>query len=86
MAKDSKTIGVTIRLWNVKDGDDFQPGHSWAAGSVTVQANSAHGIKAGESFIFNQMSDLMPKLEEALKAAGIKLHIGQEDAKLYKAA
>ena len=41
MAKDSKTIGVMIRFWNMEPGE-VQPGHAWAAGTIYVQANDAH--------------------------------------------
>jgi hypothetical protein len=83
MAKDSKTIGVTIRFWNMEPGE-VQPGHVWAAGTITVQANDSHAIKAGETLVFNRMAEIPLKLEEALEAAGVRLHIGQPADKLYE--
>jgi hypothetical protein len=58
MAKDSKTIGVTIRFWNMVPGQ-VQPGHAWAAGTIYVQANEAHGIKSGEALPEHHRSDLL---------------------------
>jgi len=83
VAKDSKTIGVTIRFWNMEPGQ-VQPGHAWAAGTIYVQANEAHGIKSDEAIPFNRMAEIPLKLEEALAEHGVTLHIGEPASKLYE--
>jgi hypothetical protein len=86
MAKDTNTIGVTIRLWTDgiagKEGY-IVPGHAWAGGTIYVQANPAHGIRAGKAVPFNRWAELPLKLEEALEAAGVRLHIGTPADRLY---
>jgi hypothetical protein len=87
MAKDSRTIGVTIRFWTDDLGPtpgQISPGDAWAGGTITVQANDAHGIKSGKAVPFNRMAELPMKLEKALEAAGVTLHIGPPASKLYQ--
>jgi hypothetical protein len=81
--RDAKTIGVTIRFWNVEPGV-IEPGTAWGAGTIYVQANRAHGIKSGDPVPFNRMAELPLKLEEALEAAGVTLLVGSAAAKLYE--
>jgi hypothetical protein len=86
MAKDSKTIGVTIRFFTndlAGQADAVSPGHAWAGGMIYVQANTAHGIKAGDPFPFQRMAEIPLALEKALQASGVTLHLGSPSDKLY---
>lgn len=78
----AKSIGVTIRFWNIQPGE-VDPKYAWAAGTIYVQASEAHGIAGGEAIPFNTMSEILPKLEEALTKSGIVLRIGSPANKLY---
>jgi hypothetical protein len=86
MVKPNKTIGLTIRLWT--DGispvkGQISPGNAWAGGMVRVQANPAHGLKAGEDVPFNRWAELVPAIEQALENSGVTLHIGSPASKLF---
>jgi hypothetical protein len=73
----AKSIGVTIRFWNIQPGE-VEPKYAWAAGAIYVQASEAHGLNGGEA-----MSEILPKLEEALVKSGVILRIGAPAYKLY---
>lgn len=80
-----KTIKATIYFFT--DGlapeGEINPGHGWAGGTINVRTNSAHGVK-DTTRNFNRMAEIPLKLEEALEAAGVTLHIGPPSNKLYK--
>jgi hypothetical protein len=78
----AKSIGVTIRFWNIQPGE-VEPKYAWAAGTIYVQASEAHGLAGGEAIPFNAMSEILPKLEEALVKSGVILRIGAPAYKLY---
>jgi hypothetical protein len=86
MPKDTNTIGVTIRLFTdgIAEQDGYiMPGHAWAGGTIYVQANGAHQIRSGKAVPFNRWAELPLKLEQALEAAGVTLHIGSPADRLY---
>ncbi|MEM3551861.1 MAG: hypothetical protein QXV01_12320 [Candidatus Bathyarchaeia archaeon] len=77
MAKGETGIFVTIRFWT-----DFNkkviPKQAWAAGSMRVRASKVHGIKSGESVMFNNLEEFMVKLDELLRQHEITLVISDE--------
>jgi hypothetical protein len=85
MAKDNKTIGVTVYFFT--DDNPGDPGQTsreaWAQGQVAVQANGRHGIKSGSEVMFNRMADLPGAIEDALAGAGVTLRLTPRAAKLY---
>jgi hypothetical protein len=78
----AKSIGVTIRFWNIQPGE-VDPKYAWAAGTIYVQASEAHGLAGGDAIPFNAMSEILPRLEEALVKSRVILRIGSPANKLY---
>lgn len=77
MSKQEKGIFVTIRFWTdfeKPDGTKYIiPKQGWAAGTLRVRASLAHGIKAGESVMFNNLEEFMVKLDQLLRQHDITL-------------
>jgi hypothetical protein len=84
--KNEKGIFVTIRFWtdftqpNGKLG--ITPKQAWAAGSIYVRASDLHGIKAGDPIIFNNLEELMVKLDQLLKQHDVSLVIKDDEGNL----
>jgi hypothetical protein len=73
-----KMIEVRVRFWTdaiAERKGQVIPKHGWDAGVVLVQSNTIHGIDAGAPIPFNGMAELPSKIEKALIAHGIKLHL-----------
>jgi len=86
MAKPQKGIFVTIRFWTDFSREDGTigtiPKQGWAAGSLYVRASELHGIKSGKSVMFNNLEELMVKLDQLLKQHDITLVIRDEEGNL----
>ena len=86
MAKSEKGIFVTIRFWTdftMEDGTlGIVPKQGWAAGSMYIRASDLHGIKSGDPVIFNNLEELMVKLDQLLKQHDVSLVIKDEKGNL----
>ena len=77
-------IFVTVRFWtdDVYPGKKIVPKKAWAAGSLYLQASEIHGIKPTKPVIFNNLEELMLKLDELLKSQGITLVMQSESGEV----
>lgn len=86
MPKTEKGIFVTIRFWTdfrQPNGNiDIVPKKAWAAGSMYVRASDLHGIKSGDPIMFNNLEELMVKLDALLKQHDVSLVIKDEEGNL----
>jgi len=86
MAERKKGIFVTIRFWTDFLKEDGKvgtiPKQAWAAGSLRVRTSEIHGIKSGKSIMFNNLEELMVKLDQLLKQHDISLVIRDEKGNL----
>lgn len=77
MSKEETGIFVTIRFWTdfrKEDGTKYIiPKQAWAAGSMYVRASTVHGIKSGSPVMFNNLEELMVKLDQLLRQHDITL-------------
>jgi hypothetical protein len=83
MSKTEKSgIFVTIRFWTdftKKDGTtEIIPKQAWAAGAVYLRASEMHDIKSGTSIMFNNLEELMVKLDRLLREHGVTLVVQDE--------
>lgn len=75
-----KMIEVSVRFWTnalSRRRGTVKPKHAWTSGSVRVQANKAHGIKASRPRTFNSLLDLGKAVEQTLNDNGIVLHLSK---------
>jgi len=86
MAESTKGIFITIRFWTdftKEDGTSvIIPKTAWAAGSMYVRASKLHGIKSGNPVVFNNLEELMMKLDQLLKQYNVSLVIRDEEGNL----
>jgi hypothetical protein len=84
--QDEKGIFVTIRFWTdfaEQDGTKIViPKKAWAAGTLYVRASQVHGIRAEDSVMFNNLEELLVKLDELLKKRDVSLVIRDEKGNL----
>ena len=77
---------MTIRFWTDftrKDGTlGIVPKQAWGAGSMRIRASDLHGIKAGDSIMFNNLEELMVKLDQLLRQHDVSLVIKDEKGSL----
>ena len=75
-----RMIEIRVRLWtdNIAEGKgQIVPKHAWDAGVVLMGGNSTHGIVAGNPIPFNGFAELPAKMEKALIAHGVKVHLSK---------
>ncbi len=67
-----KMIKVAIHFWtnNLPKGTDEKT--AWAGGAIHMLANKQRGLKHNHVF-FNNIEELLPKLQELLNRNGVKL-------------
>jgi hypothetical protein len=87
MSKDEKSgIFVTIRFWTDFSKENgtlgIIPKQAWAAGAIYLRASDMHGIKSGSPVMFNNLEELMVKLDRLLREQGITLVV-QDDRGNY---
>lgn len=87
MLKDEKSgIFVTIRFWTDFSREDgtlgIIPKQAWAAGALYVRASKLHGIKSASPVMFNNLEELMVKLDQLLRKHGVTLVV-QDDKGNY---
>lgn len=86
MSKQETGIFVTIRFWTDflrEDGNKgIIPKKAWAAGSLYVRASKLHGIKSGNPVLFNNLEELMVRLDQLLKQHDIDLVVEDEKGNL----
>ena|SRR3972149_6249694 len=84
--QDENGIFVTIRFWTdfaKQDGTKIVvPKQGWAAGSLYVRASRLHGIKSESPVLFNNLDELMTKLDQLLKQHDISLVIRDDKENL----
>lgn len=84
--RETKGIFVTIRFWTdfYKENGTVGiiPKKAWAAGSMYVRASKLHGIKSGDPVMFNNLEELIVKLDQLLRQHGITLVIQDEKRNL----
>jgi hypothetical protein len=71
-----KTLELTVRFWTddiVKKGK-IRPKHGWAKGTVSMNTNSAHGIRSKSPIPFNSLLGLGVAIEKVLVKNGVTLH------------
>ena len=84
-----KMLELAVRFWT--NDISTRPGYivkkeCWDSGVVRVKKNRSHGIRVdGDPIPFNSLLDLAGKIEAALIAARIKLHLGDRSRKLIRA-
>jgi hypothetical protein len=84
-AQDEKGIFVTIRFWTDFDKNGKKvivPKQAWAAGTLYARASQVHGIRAEDSVMFNNLEELLVKLDELLKKRDISLVVMDDKGKL----
>lgn len=84
--QDEKGIFVTIRFWTdftKQDGTKaVVPKQGWAAGSLYARASQLHGIKSEAPVLFNNLDELMTKLDRLLRQHDISLVIRDDKGNL----
>jgi hypothetical protein len=76
-----KMIEVKVRFWTdqiAKKKDKVIPKHAWAAGTVRIKRNDAHGIGPSSPIPFNSLLDLGLSIVKVLIAHGVILHPGRK--------
>ena len=58
------------------------PKKGWATGTSYVRASQTHGIRADDSVMFNNLDELVVKLDQLLKRHDISLVIRDEKGNL----
>ena len=79
-----RTIRLTVAFWtnNIAEGEgNIVPKHAWSYGKISLNAKTAHGIKASEPIAFESLMELPAKLEQLLIREGITLHVGRNMGK-----
>lgn len=83
MAKQETGIFVTIRFWTDFSKEDGSigiiPKQAWAAGSIYLRASKLHNIGSDNPVMFNNLEELIVKLDTLLRQQGVTLVI-QDDA------
>ena len=80
-----KMIEVRIRFWTndiAKRKGDIEPRHCWAAGTVHMTRNEAHGLKDDVNVKFNSMAELTAAVEKLMTQARIKMYKSRLESKL----
>lgn len=83
VSKDEKTgIFVNIRFWtdfSKEDGTkEIIPKQAWAAGAIYLRASDMHGIKSSSPVMFNNLEELMVKLDRLLREHDVTLVVRDE--------
>ena len=83
LSKDEKSgIFVTIRFWTDFSEEDGKrviiPKQAWAAGAIYLRASDMHGIKSSSPQMFNNLEELMVKLDRLLRENDVTLVVEDE--------
>ena len=86
MSKEETGIIVHMRFWtdyyDEKENKKNFKKKAWAAGTLYLRASKFHGIKADKSIPFNNLEELIMKLDELLKNNDVELIIKDEKGNL----
>jgi hypothetical protein len=82
MSKKESGIFVTIRFWTDFSKEDGSigiiPKQAWAAGSIYLRASKLHNIESDNPVLFNNLEELVVKLDKLLRQQEVTLVI-QDD-------
>ena len=71
-----KSIAVKVYFWSVEEEKGkIKKGVAWASGTIALESNTAHGIKA-DTKVFNSLEEMQVKLHELLKDNDVSLVMG----------